>query len=64
MEETQRYLNMHGIKCFTRERSPSTVSTNEELFGFDLFILRDEDVDTAKEMLEYEFGGDWGERVA
>lgn len=64
VEETQRFLNTHGIKCFTRARSSLNASPGEEPFGFDLFILRDEDVDTAKELLNYEYGSEWGEGVA
>jgi hypothetical protein len=62
--ETQRFFNARGIKCFTRERSPGNVGRGEEPFGFDLFILRDEDVDEAKELLNYEYGSEWGDTVS
>ena len=62
--ETERFLNTRGIKCFIRERSPGTVASGEEPFGFDLFILRDEDVETAKEVLDGEFGHEWGEATS
>ncbi len=51
----------HNIKNFIRERSPTTVAQGEEAFGFDIFILRDEDLAEAWKLLDYEFGKSWGE---
>jgi hypothetical protein len=59
--ETRQFLNMRGIKTYTRERTPSTVMPGEELYGYDLLVLRDEDVEEARELLEYEYGHEWGE---
>lgn len=59
--ETRQFLNTHGIKSYLRERSPSTVIPGEEPFGFDVFILKDDDIEDAKQLLAYEFGGSWGE---
>lgn len=61
VQETKQFLNMRGIKSYTRERTPSTVMPGEEPYGFDLLILREEDVEEAKQLLEYEYGNDWGE---
>ncbi len=62
--ETRRFLNTRGIKSYLRERTPTTVSPGEEPFGYDVFVLRDEDVDEARQLLLYEFGNNWGETVA
>lgn len=59
--ETRQFLNTHGIKSYTRERTPSTVMPGEEPFGFDLLVLREEDVEEAHQLLDYEYGHDWGE---
>lgn len=58
---TREFLTSHNIKNFIRERSPSTVTQGEEPYGFDIFILRDEDLADAWKLLAYEFGNDWGE---
>ncbi len=58
---TREFLTLHNIKNFIRERSPSTVTQGEEPYGFDIFILRDEDLAEAWKLLEYEFGKTWGE---
>ena len=60
-DETRRFLNMRGIKSYLRERTASTVAAGEESFGVDVFVLRDEDVEEAHQLLLYEFGGTWGE---
>ena len=60
-KETRQFLNTRGIKSYLRERSPSTVTPGEEPFGFDVFILKDEDIDEARQLLSYEFGAGWGE---
>ena len=59
--ETHKFLNMHGIKSYLRERSPSTVASGEEPFGADVFVLRDEDVEEARQLVLFEFGSTWGE---
>ncbi|OGZ17456.1 MAG: hypothetical protein A2494_00285 [Candidatus Lloydbacteria bacterium RIFOXYC12_FULL_46_25] len=61
--ETQVFLNTHAIKSYIRTRTPSTVTPGEEPYGFDLFVLRDDDVDEARQVLNYEFGSTWGEAV-
>ena len=58
---TREFLTTHNIKNFIRERSPSTVAPGEEPYGFDVFVLRDEDLTEAWKLLAYEFGKDWGE---
>jgi len=58
---TREFLIGHGIKTFIRERSPSTVQEGEEPYGFDIYILRDEDLAEAWKLLDYEFGKSWGE---
>ncbi len=60
-KETRQFLNMRGIKSYLRERSPSTVAPGEEPFGVDVFVLRDEDLEEARQLLNYEFGSGWGE---
>jgi hypothetical protein len=52
---------MRGIKSYTRERTPTTVMPGEEPYGYDLLVLRDEDVEEARQLLDYEYGHDWGE---
>lgn len=59
--ETRQFLNTRGIKSYLRERTPTTVALGEAPFGFDVFVLRDEDVEEAKQLLLYEFGGTWGD---
>ncbi len=63
-KETRQFLNTRGIKSYLRERSPSTVLPGEEPFGVDVFVLRDEDIEEARQLLNYEFGGGWGEGVS
>lgn len=60
-QATREFLVGHGLKTFIRERSPSTVKEGEEPYGFDVYILRDEDLAEACKLLEYEFGTSWGE---
>lgn len=60
-QATREFLIGHGIKTFIRERSPSTVQEGEEPYGFDIYILRDEDLAEAWKLLDYEFGKNWGE---
>lgn len=62
--ETREFLNMRGIKSYLRERTPTTVEQGENPFGYDVFVLREEDVEEAKQLLLYEYGTDWGEAVA
>lgn len=61
--ETQVFLNTRAIKSYIRTRIPSTTAPGEEPYGFDLFVLRDDDVDEARQVLNYEFGAGWGEAV-
>lgn len=63
-QETRQFLNTHGIKSYLRERTPTTVKQGEDPFGFDVFVLRDEDVEEARQLLLYEFGNNWGEAAA
>lgn len=60
-QETHEFLNMHGIKSFIRERTPSTVQPDEVPYGFDIFILRDEDLAEAWKLLDYEYGKSFGD---
>jgi hypothetical protein len=59
--ETRQFLNTRGIKSYTRERTPSTVTPGEAPYGYDVLVLRDEDVEEARQLLDYEYGCDWGE---
>jgi hypothetical protein len=59
--ETRQFLNIRGIKNYTRERTPTTVMPGEEPYGYDLLVLRDEDMEEARQLLDYEYGHDWGE---
>lgn len=59
--ETHKFLNMRGIKSYLRERSPSTVAQGEEPYGADVFVLRDDDAEEARQLVSFEFGGTWGE---
>lgn len=59
--ETRQFLNTRGIKSYTRERTPSTVMPGEEPYGYDVLVLREEDVEEARQLLDYEFGCEWGE---
>jgi predicted nucleotidyltransferase len=59
-ETTQRFLSEHTIKTFLRERGGESKQTNEQVFGYDLFVLREDDVDEAKQLVSYEFGSSWG----
>ncbi len=60
-QETRQFLSTHRIKSYLRERTPMTAKQGEDPFGFDLFVLRDEDTEEARQLLLYEFGNDWGE---
>lgn len=62
-KETQQFLNTRGIKSFLRERSPATVEPGEEPFGFDVYVLREDDIEEARLLLGYEYGEGWGEKV-
>ncbi|OGZ05479.1 MAG: hypothetical protein A2845_05695 [Candidatus Lloydbacteria bacterium RIFCSPHIGHO2_01_FULL_49_22] len=59
--DTRQFLITHGIKSFIRNREGARSETSGEAFGFDLFALREEDVDEARTLLNYEFGSGWGE---
>jgi hypothetical protein len=61
--ETRQFLNGRGIKSYIRERTPTTVAPGEEPYGYDLYVLRDDDLDKARQLLLYEFGNGWGETV-
>ena len=63
VQEARRFFNTRGIKNFVRERSRVPLVAGEEPFGFDLFILRAEDVDEARKLLDYEYGNEWGETI-
>lgn len=60
-ETTQRFLSERGIKSFIRERSGQQSSPNEEAFGYDLFALKDEDIEEARQLIAFEFGSVWGQ---
>ncbi len=58
---THEFLNQRAIKSFIRDRKQMDEKEAENKpFGFDLFVLNDEDADTATEIVDYEFGADWG----
>lgn len=59
-QETLRFLNSRRVRSFIRQRT-NAPALEEETYFFDLFVLKDEDVDRAKKLLEYEYGSDWGE---
>ncbi len=60
-KETRQFLNTRGIKNYLRERTSTTVAQGEDPYGVDLFVLRDEDAEDARQLLLYEYGGGWGE---
>lgn len=60
IETTQRFLSEHAIKTFIRERGKDEKDKDAGIFGYDLFVLREDDVDEARQLLTYEFGSDWG----
>lgn len=49
---TQQFLLEHSIKSYVRERDPEEVAPGEDPYGFDVFVLRDDDLAEAKELLE------------
>jgi hypothetical protein len=53
-EAAQQYLADHSIKTFIRERDID--EKDGRVYGFDLFALRDDDVEIARMMLTYEYG--------
>jgi hypothetical protein len=59
-EATQRYLQERTIKTFLRERNSETPQPGQDAYGYDLFVLRDDDLEEAKQLIAYEFGSDWG----
>lgn len=59
--DTRQFLITHGIKSFIRNRAGGKSETSGDTFGFDLFALREEDVEEARTLLDYEFGPGWGE---
>lgn len=60
---THAFLNSRGVKTFTRSRGGANAQTEEgeSPYGFDLFVLSDEEADDAIALIEYEFGKEWGE---
>lgn len=54
-EAAQQHLSDHSIKTFIRERATDEKG-EQHSFGFDLFALRDDDVENARMMLTYEYG--------
>ena len=59
--ESRQFLANHGIKTFMRDREGP--HPHDPPVGFELFILRDEDTEEARHLLDYEFGSTWGEEV-
>ena len=59
--ESRQCLANHSIKSFLREREAPR--PHDPPVGFELFVLRDEDGDEAKQLLDYEYGTSWGETV-
>lgn len=59
--ETRQSLANHNIKTFLREHAGP--HPHDPPRGFELFVLRDDDVEEARKLIEYEFGTDWGETV-
>ncbi len=59
--ETRQALANHNIKTFLRERRGA--HPHDPPKGHELFVLRDDDVEEARKLIEYEFGVDWGETV-
>jgi hypothetical protein len=54
-EAAQQYLQDHSIKTFIRVRDADGKDGHAP-YGFDLFALKDEDVEDARMMLTYEYG--------
>ena len=59
--ESRQSLANHSIKTFLREREGPRPHDPPQ--GFELFVLKDDDVDDARQILEYEFGSEWGENA-
>jgi hypothetical protein len=55
-EAAQQYLQDHSIKTFIRSRDIEEKEHDHHAYGFDLFALREEDVENARLMLTYEYG--------
>jgi len=63
LRATQKLLQSHGIKCYTCTRTPGNTPSGEDPYGFDLYVLRDEDAEDARRILDYEFGTEYGETI-
>lgn len=63
--ETYRLLGNHNIKTYVREREvPRGGDDDRTTIGYDLLVLRDDDAENARKILNYEFGQEWGEEAA
>lgn len=58
-ELAQRLLAERSIKTFTRERA-GIDPQGDPIFGYDLFVLREEDFSEAEQLLRYELGSSYG----
>ena len=61
MNESRQFLANHNIKTFLREREGA--HPHDPPVGFELFILRDDDAEEARKLMDYEYGESWGETV-
>ncbi len=59
--DTRQFLSTRGLKTYVCNRAKGGAHGSGPATGFDLFALRDEDVPEARQLLEYEFGTEWGE---
>ena len=62
--ETQEFLITHNIKSYLCKRTPETTIKGEDPYGFDVFVLREDDVKDAHQILDFEYGSEWGERTS
>jgi hypothetical protein len=63
-KETLEFLNGMNFKSFLRERDKMHAKPGEDPAGYDLFVLRDDDVADARKALDFQFGGEWGTNMS
>lgn len=59
--ESRQFLSNHEIKTFLRDREGA--HPHDPPAGFELFVLRDDDVEEARKLIDYEYGESWGENA-
>lgn len=61
--EAHQVLGNHSIKSYIRERANVVVNGQEVALGYDLYVLKDDDVENARNIIDYELGSGWGENA-